>query len=255
MHNPYEERFPQTGRLPLAVPSDGGTGGIGSDGLGTQFRDWSIPPILARITAHSTDNIYSWVQVFLSDDAGTYETLVGGLSGTDTAFEVNGSSTVDADPSTGVIVELWPTYGTPGFWSFTDNSGSNGSLSEYVVATSLSPAAGSGVGAECYAAVVKEVSATVLLASLTSGETVWLTISNAGVASVPISGQHYVCRMTTDTLTICGSSRLRAFGQYVLPTTCVSIPDFSSPGMLDCDTGTITWSDTVKIRVIDEVCP
>ena len=101
----------------------------------------------------------------------------------------------------------------------------------------------SGVDAECYPAVVKDLSATVALSAQTSGEEVWLTVSNAGSPDVPISGQHYVCRMTTDTLTIDDDTRRRAFAQFsgTLPTVCKTIPDFSSPVNVDCDpTGTIT---------------
>ncbi len=114
MNDPYYNRFPGPGRVPQANPSDGGAGGIGADSLGTQFRDWTVPPILARITGHGTDNAYSWQQVALTDDVGTYDDTPSSLSGTDTAFEANGLTTVVTD----TIVELLPNYGTPGYWTF-----------------------------------------------------------------------------------------------------------------------------------------
>lgn len=40
-------------------------------------------------------------------------------------------------------------------------------------------------------------------------------------------------------------------------TACFTLPDFSSPGVLNCTTDppTIDWADRVSIRVIDRVCP
>ncbi len=101
-------------------PADGGTGGIGVDSGGTQFRDWRSDSILARITGHGADNAYSWEEVF--NNAGTIETVEGGLFGDDTdnpAYEVNDDSTV-AD---GTVVELWPNYGPEPTWSFVVGGG------------------------------------------------------------------------------------------------------------------------------------
>lgn len=141
---------------------------------------------------------------------------------------------------------------------------SSDSECEYVVAISLTPAGGSGVPAECYAAVAKTCDATVALASLASGEEVWLTVSDAGAASPPVGGQHYVCRMSTNTLTISGDTRRRAFGQQVgitlADTTCVVVADPCSPGTgtIDCtdpDNPTVTVTLATKtIRVVSDAC-
>lgn len=125
MINPYYSRYPGSGRIPQGNPSDGGSGGFGVDTLGTQFRDWSSPPILARITEHGTDNAYGYEQVIAIDDAAGVAVLEGGIQSdatTTPAYEVNGRT----DVAVGTVVVLYPLYGPYVGWSFvTPVSGGN----------------------------------------------------------------------------------------------------------------------------------
>lgn len=142
MINFPERRYPGPGRPPTATdqarymravdalqqanPSDGGTGGIGVDSGGTQFRDWATNTILAKITGHGTGNAYSWEEVHLVDSTGTFEKLEGGLIGTadvNAAYEVN----LRPDVHIGTRVELWPNYGPEPFWTFVFGGVAGGS--------------------------------------------------------------------------------------------------------------------------------
>jgi hypothetical protein len=117
-------------------PADGGTGGIGIDFGGTQFRDWSTGTILGVITGHGTGNAYSWKEVGLSGSTGTFLDVAGGLTGTSSinaAYEVNQRF----DVPVGTRVELWPNYGPEPYWTFVfggvvAGSGSGGSGGDLV---------------------------------------------------------------------------------------------------------------------------
>lgn len=123
MINPYEGRFPGSGVIPQANPSDGGAGGIGSDSLGTQFRDWTRAPILAQIQTHGTNNAYAFRQMYVNA-SGTVTSQPNGITGTAAttglpAYEVNGITTVDS----GTVVQLWPFHGQYPGWSFVSPGG------------------------------------------------------------------------------------------------------------------------------------
>lgn len=138
MINPPDRRYPGPGRPPTATDqgrymrsvdalqqgqgADGGTGGVGIDSQGTQFRDWGAYPILARIDGNAGDNAYGFVEVYI-DDTGNPQDTPNGLTsdGTDIpAYEVNDNEDVEDD----TIVELWPNYSLPGSLTFTTGSGS-----------------------------------------------------------------------------------------------------------------------------------
>jgi hypothetical protein len=121
--NPYANKYPGAGAMPQGNPSDGGSGGIGSDSLGTQFRDWSLNPILAQIQTHGTSNAYAFREMFVTT-AGTITAVTNGITGTAAttggpAFEVNGLTTVNS----GTVVQLWPYHGEYSGWSFVNPGG------------------------------------------------------------------------------------------------------------------------------------
>lgn len=119
--NPYGGRYPGAGRIPQANPSEGGQGGIGSDSLGTQLRDWTSAPILAQILTHGSNAAYNFREVYITS-AGTVTARTNGITGsasTNAAYEVNGVTSVNS----GTIVELWPQYATPPAWGFVAPGG------------------------------------------------------------------------------------------------------------------------------------
>lgn len=132
--SPYRTPF-----LPQANPSEGGTGGIGADMQGTQFRDWSLPKILARITGHGTNNAYSFTQVQADTTAAGWSNFDGAISGNTTttaAYEANGRT----DVATGTIVEMTPTYGSfNGYTFLMPGGGGHGSVVEAAVHVTSGP--------------------------------------------------------------------------------------------------------------------
>lgn len=149
-------------------------------------------------------------------------------------------------------------------------SGGGSLVGKLVKCVSATAAAGSGVGAECYSATIKNPTATGQLTSFASGSNVWLTLGGVNAPAVPELNRYYlVVAVLGEVEAATGDTRQRVVGQEAsappsVPVVYAAVVRVTGslvspgggavdyyPGKIDTLDGTPAWDEQTDVRIVN----